>query len=141
MTSGTVAGYPMTGIKAVLLDGSYHEVDSSELAFKIAASLALQDGARKAKPVLLEPVMDVEVILPEEYLGDVMNDLRSRRSEIQAMGARSDGSVISARVPLAEMFGYATRLRNLSQGRGIYTMQFADYEPVPDRELERMRLK
>jgi len=132
MTSGVVAGYPVTGILARLVDGSYHEVDSSDLAFKIAGSIAFQEGCRKAKPVLLEPIMDVEVVLPEEYLGDVMNDLRVRRATIKGINSRPDGQVLSAFVPLAEMFGYATRLRSLSQGRAIYTMQFAEYAPVPE---------
>jgi elongation factor G len=132
MTSGVVAGYPVTGILARLVDGSYHEVDSSDLAFKIAGSMAFQEGCRKAKPVLLEPMMDVEVVLPEEYLGDVMNDLRVRRATIKGINSRPDGQVLTAFVPLAEMFGYATRLRSLSQGRAIYTMQFAEYSPVPE---------
>jgi elongation factor G len=140
MTSGVIAGYPMTGIKATLLDGSFHEVDSSDLSFRVAGSLALKDGARKAQPVLLEPHMDVEIVVPEEYQGGITNDLQSRRCEIQGVDRRDDGQILHARVPLAEMFGYATRLRNLTQGRGIYTMQFADYEPVPKKELERMRL-
>jgi elongation factor G len=141
MSAGVIAGYPMTGIRAVLLDGTWDETESTDIAFKVAASLALQDGARKAGPVLLEPLMDVEVILPKENLGDVMNDLQSRRSEIKGIDTRADGQLISARVPLAEMFGYATRLRNLSQGRAIYTMQFADYVPVPDKLLVQMGLK
>ena len=138
MTSGVVAGYPVTGILARLVDGSYHEVDSSDLAFKIAGSMAFQEGCRKAKPVLLEPIMDVEVVLPEEYLGDVMNDLRLRRATIKGINSRPDGQVLSAFVPLAEMFGYATRLRSLSQGRAIYTMQFAEYAPVPESLAKKM---
>jgi elongation factor G len=138
MTSGVVAGYPVTGILARLVDGSYHEVDSSDLAFKIAGSMAFQEGCRKAKPVLLEPIMDVEVVLPEEYLGDVMNDLRIRRATIKGINSRPDGQVLSAFVPLVEMFGYATRLRSLSQGRAIYTMQFAEYAPVPESLAKKM---
>ena len=138
MTSGVVAGYPVTGILARLVDGSYHEVDSSDLAFKIAGSMAFQEGCRKAKPVLLEPIMDVEVVLPEEYLGDVMNDLRILRATIKGINSRPDGQVLSAFVPLAEMFGYATRLRSLSQGRAIYTMQFAEYAPVPESLAKKM---
>ena len=138
MTSGVVAGYPVTGILARLIDGSYHEVDSSDLAFKIAGSMAFQEGCRKAKPVLLEPIMDVEVVLPEEYLGDVMNDLRIRRATIKGINSRPDGQVLSAFVPLVEMFGYATRLRSLSQGRAIYTMQFAEYAPVPESLAKKM---
>jgi elongation factor G len=138
MTSGVVAGYPVTGILARLIDGSYHEVDSSDLAFKIAGSMAFQEGCRKAKPVLLEPMMDVEVVLPEEYLGDVMNDLRIRRATIKGINSRPDGQVLSAFVPLVEMFGYATRLRSLSQGRAIYSMQFAEYAPVPESLAKKM---
>jgi elongation factor G len=138
MTNGVLAGYPMTGILARLIDGSYHDVDSSDIAFKIAGSMAFQEGARKAKPVLLEPIMDVEVVLPNEYLGDVMNDIRSRRANIKGINSRPDGQVLSARVPLAEMFGYATRLRSLSQGRAIYTMQFADYSPAPESITKKM---
>jgi len=138
MTSGVVAGYPVTGILARLVDGSYHEVDSSDLAFKIAGSIAFREGCRKAKPVLLEPIMDVEVVLPEEYLGDVMNDLRMRRATIKGINSRPDGQVLSAFVPLAEMFGYATGLRSLSQGRAIYTMQFAEYAPVPESLAKKM---
>jgi elongation factor G len=138
MTSGVVAGYPVTGILARLIDGSYHEVDSSDLAFKIAGSMAFQEGCRKAKPVLLEPIMDVEVVLPEEYLGDVMNDLRIRRATIKGINSRPDGQVLSAFVPLVEMFGYATRLRSLSQGRAIYTMQFTEYAPVPESLAKKM---
>jgi elongation factor G len=138
MTSGVIAGYPTIRVLARLIDGSYHEVDSSDIAFKVAASMAFQEGARKAKPVILEPVMDVEVVLPEEYLGDVMNDLRSRRATIKGINSRPDGQVLSALVPLAEMFGYATRLRSLSQGRSIYTMEFADYSPVPEAISKKM---
>ncbi len=141
MSSGVIAGYPMTGIRATLVGGSWHEADSTEIAFKIAAATALQDGARKAGPVLLEPLMEVEVVMPREYLGDVMNDIQSRRSLIKGIDSRSDGQIVHAQVPLAEMFGYATRLRSLTQGRAIYTMHFADYVPVPDKVLERMKLK
>lgn len=139
MNSGVLAGYPMTGIKAILIDGSYHDTDSTDIAFKIAGSIALQNGARKAEPILLEPMMGVEVVLPSEYLGDVMNDMQMRRSEIRGIDSRSDGQVIRAFVPLAEMFGYATRLRNLSQGRGIYTMEFAEYAPAPREVVDKMR--
>ncbi|MCK4856402.1 MAG: elongation factor G [candidate division Zixibacteria bacterium] len=141
MTSGVIAGYPMTGIKATLLDGSFHSVDSSDIAFRVAGSLALRNGARKAAPVLLEPVMDVEVILPEGYVGVVINDLQTRRALIRGTSSRADGSVISAQAPLAEMFGYATRLRNITQGRATYTMEFADYVTVPDKILEKMKLR
>ncbi|MBN2226448.1 MAG: elongation factor G [candidate division Zixibacteria bacterium] len=131
MTSGVIAGYPMTGIKAILLDGSSHEVDASELAFEVAASRALQDGARKAKPIILEPVMDVEIICPEDYMGSVVGDMNLRRGKILGMVPRNKVQVIKATVPLGEMFGYATALRNLTQGRGAYTMQFAKYAPLP----------
>ena len=138
MSSGIVAGYPVVGILARLVDGSYHEVDSSDIAFKIAGSMAFQEACRKAKPVLLEPIMEVEVVLPNEYLGDVMGDLQSRRASIKGINSRPDGQVLNAAVPLAEMFGYATRLRSLSQGRAIYTMQFASYSPVPESIIKKL---
>ncbi|MFZ2493011.1 MAG: elongation factor G [Thermoanaerobaculia bacterium] len=131
MERGIVAGYPMTGVKAVLYDGSYHEVDSSEMAFKIAGSMAFQEGAKKAHPILLEPIMDVEVVTPEDYAGDVMGDLSRRRGKIQQMDERGGAKVIRAHVPLSEMFGYATQVRSMSQGRASYTMQFSAYEPAP----------
>jgi elongation factor G len=136
--AGVIAGFPVTDVHIRLYDGSFHEVDSSEIAFKIAASRAFRDGMTNAKPVLLEPVMDVEVVLPEEYLGDVMNDLRVRRATIKGINSRPDGQVLSAFVPLVEMFGYATRLRSLSQGRAIYSMQFAEYAPVPEVLAKKM---
>ncbi len=131
MRNGIVAGYPVVDIKAKLYDGSYHDVDSDELSFKVAGSIAFKEGARKAKPVLLEPIMAVEVVTPEEYLGDVMGDLNSRRGKIEGFSARKDAQVIKALVPLSEMFGYATILRSMTQGRAIYTMQFEHYEAVP----------
>jgi len=131
MQNGIVAGYPVLGIRIQLVDGSYHEVDSSEMAFKIAGSMAFQDGAKRAKPILLEPVMDVEVVVPAEYMGEVIGDLNSRRGKIGGMFQRADAHVVAASVPLSEMFGYATRLRSLTQGRAVYSMQFARYEPVP----------
>lgn len=131
MDTGVVAGYPMVDVKAVLYDGSYHEVDSSEMAFKIAGSMAFKEAARKAKPVLLEPIMSVEAVTPEEYMGDVMGDLNSRRGKIQSMEKRGNAQVIRAEVPLSEMFGYATALRSKTQGRATYTMQFSHYEDVP----------
>jgi elongation factor G len=131
MRNGVIAGFPMVDIKAKIFDGSYHEVDSDEISFKVAGSLAFKEGAKKAKPVLLEPIMDVEVVTPEEYLGDVMGDLNSRRGKIEGFSARKDAQVIKAHVPLAEMFGYATTLRSMTQGRAIYTMQFAYYHEVP----------
>ena len=131
MTSGVLAGYPVVGIRVRLIDGSYHEVDSSEVAFKIAGSMAFKEAARKASPVLLEPIMDVEVVVPQEYMGDVMADLSSRRGKVGGMYQRSDAQVIAARVPLSKMFGYATDLRSLTQGRAVYTMQFSRYEELP----------
>jgi elongation factor G len=131
MDSGVLAGYPVVDVKAVLYDGSYHEVDSSEMAFKIAGSMAFKEAAKRAKPVILEPIMSVEVVTPEEYMGDVMGDLNSRRGKIQSMEKRGNAQVIRAEVPLAEMFGYATDLRSKTQGRATYTMQFSHYEDVP----------
>ncbi len=131
MEKGILAGYPMTGIKVTLYDGSYHDVDSSEMAFKIAGSMAFQEAARKAGPILKEPIMDVEAVTPEEYAGDVMGDLSRRRGKIQQMDERGGAKVIRAHVPLSEMFGYSTQLRSMSQGRASYTMQFSSYEPAP----------
>jgi elongation factor G len=136
MERGIVAGYPMTGIRAILYDGSYHEVDSSEMAFKIAGSMAYQEGAKKAGPILKEPIMDVEVVTPEDYAGDVMGDLSRRRGKIQQMDERAGAKVIRAHVPLSEMFGYATQVRSMSQGRASYTMQFLAYEPAPKNVAE-----
>ena len=131
MTTGVLAGYPMDDVKIELYDGSYHDVDSSEMAFKIAGSMAFKDAARKAHPVLLEPVMRVEVVVPEEYMGDVIGNLNGRRGHIQSMEMRGGSQVINARVPLAEMFGYATDIRSRTQGRGSYSMHFDRYEPAP----------
>lgn len=128
---GVLAGYPVVDVRATLYDGSYHEVDSSEMAFKIAGSMAFKEAAKKARPVLLEPIMSVEVVTPEEYMGDVMGDLNSRRGRIQSMEKRGNSQVIRAEVPLSEMFGYATDLRSKTQGRATYTMQFSRYEEVP----------
>lgn len=141
MRNGVVAGFPVVDIKAKLYDGSYHDVDSDEISFKVAGSIAFKEGAKKAKPILLEPVMDVEVVTPEEYLGDVMGDLNSRRGKIEGFSARKDAQVIKARVPLAEMFGYATILRSMTQGRAIYTMQFALYQEVPKSIVEEIAEK
>lgn len=133
LESGTLAGYPIVDIKATLYDGSFHEVDSSEMAFKIAGSMALKEGMQKGRPILLEPIMAVEVVTPEEYTGDVIGNLSSRRGMIDGMEMRSEGlQSIKARVPLAEMFGYATRLRSMTQGRGTFTMEFEHYAPVND---------
>jgi elongation factor G len=131
MEKGILAGYPMTGIRVTLYDGSYHDVDSSEMAFKIAGSMAFQEAAKKAGPILKEPIMDVEAVTPEEYAGDVMGDLSRRRGKIQHMDERGGAKVIRAHVPLSEMFGYSTQLRSMSQGRASYTMQFSSYEPAP----------
>lgn len=131
MTSGVVAGYPVIDCKVILFDGSYHDVDSSEMAFKIAGSMAFKNAMQKADPVLLEPIMKVEVVVPEEYMGDVMGDINSRRGRIEGMEPRNGAQVIRAFVPLSEMFGYATTLRSRTQGRGTYIMQFASYEEAP----------
>jgi len=131
MNNGVLGGYPMSGIHCELLDGSYHEVDSSEMAFRVAASSAFNDLAKKANPVLLEPIMDVEVVVPEAYMGAVMGDLNSRRGKINGMVPRNDVTVVSVTVPLSEMFGYANTLRNISQGRAVFSMQFSRYMPVP----------
>ena len=136
MASGVMAGYPMVDVRITLVDGSYHEVDSSEMAFKIAGSMAMKEAARKARPLLLEPVFDVEVVTPEEYMGDVIGDLSSRRGRIEAMDQRGNDRIVSAQVPLAEMFGYATELRSRTQGRATYTMQFSSYQEVPKNIAE-----
>ena len=131
METGPLAGFPLSGVEVELYDGSFHEVDSSEIAFKIAGSMAFQDAAKKARPALLEPVMAVEVVTPEEYMGEIIGDLTARRGRVQHMEPRGSVQVINARVPLSEMFGYATDVRSLSQGRASYTMQFAAYEQAP----------
>ena len=136
MERGVIAGYPVVDVKVTLFDGSYHEVDSSEMAFKIAASQAFQEGAKKCNPILLEPIMKVEVTTPEEYMGDVIGDLNSRRAKIQGMDVRGNVRVIRAEVPLATMFGYSTDLRSITQGRGTFTMQFSHYEPLPQNVAE-----
>ena len=130
MDSGVVGGYPVVDVKVTLIDGSYHDVDSSEIAFKIAGTLALNAALKRASPVMLEPVMDVEVVTPQEYMGDLIGDLSARRGKVGGMTDRGDAQVIGASVPLGEMFGYATRLRSLSQGRAVYTMQFSHYDEV-----------
>ena len=135
MDKGVLAGYPLTDIKVTLFDGSYHEVDSSEIAFKIAGSAALQDAAKKADLVLLEPIMKLQVIVPEEFMGDVIGDINSKRGRIEDIEERGEGEmrikVINGYVPLASMFGYATSLRSMTQGRGTFTMEFHHYEEVP----------
>jgi len=131
MQNGVLGGYPVIDVKVALVDGSYHEVDSSDMAFKIAGSIAFKEGMKKANPVLLEPIMKVEVVVPEEYMGDIIGDINARRGRVEGMEARAGAQVIRAFVPLAEMFGYATDLRSKTQGRGTYTMQFHHYEEVP----------
>jgi elongation factor G len=136
LEGGVLAGYPMSDLKAILYDGSYHDVDSSEMAFKIAGSMAIKEAARRAKPVLLEPIMAVEVVVPEEYMGDVIGDLNSRRGRIEGMELRGTTQIIKSMVPLSEMFGYATELRSRTQGRGSFTMHFGKYEEVPSALAE-----
>ncbi len=139
--TGPLAGYPLNGVEVDLMEGTYHEVDSNEMAFKIAGSMAIQDAMKKAKPVILEPVMAVEVVTPEEYMGDIIGDLTSRRGRIQHMEGRGSAQVITAKVPLSEMFGYATDLRSRSQGRATYTMQFDSYEQAPKSVSEEVVAK
>ncbi len=134
--SGILAGYPVIDVKATLVDGSFHDVDSSEMAFKIAGSMAIKDGVMKASPVLLEPMMKVEVEVPEDFLGDVMGDLNSRRGQIEGMGSEQGIAKVTAKVPLAEMFGYATDIRSKTQGRGIFSMEFSNYDEVPRNVAE-----
>jgi elongation factor G len=141
MQTGVLAGYPMVDIKVRLTDGSYHEVDSSEMAFKIAGSIGFKEAVRRGKPILLEPVMDVEVVTPEEYMGAIVGDLNSRRGRIVSMEARGSSQVIRANVPLGQMFGYATEMRSMTQGRATYTMQFARYEEVPPAIAEEIVAK
>jgi elongation factor G len=141
MENGVLAGYPVVDVKVALYDGSFHDVDSSEMAFKIAGSMAFKEGARKAKAVLLEPIMKVEVITPEEYMGDVVGDLNRRRGMIQGMDEGHSGKVVSVEVPLSEMFGYATDVRSLSQGRATYTMEFLKYAEAPSHIVEALMKK
>ena len=136
LDNGVLAGYPVVDVKVTLFDGSYHDVDSSEIAFKIAGSMAFKQAARKASPVLLEPIMSVEVVVPEDFMGDVIGDLSSRRGKVLGMDTRPAAQAIDARVPLAQMFGYATDVRSMTQGRATYTMQFSHYEPVPSAVAE-----
>ena len=141
MRGGVLAGYPVVDLQVTVLDGSHHEVDSSEMAFKIAGSMAFKEACHKAKPRLLEPVMDVEVVVPEVYMGDIIGDLSSRRGRIGGMFSRGDARVIASSVPLAEMFGYATRMRSISQGRAVYSMQFSRYETLPQSVAEEIVAK
>jgi elongation factor G len=141
LEGGVIAGYPVVDVKVTIFDGSYHDVDSNEMAFKIAGSMAFKDGVRKAKPVLLEPIMKVEVVTPEDYSGDVIGDLNRRRGQIQGMEDSVSGKVVTAEVPLAEMFGYATSVRSMSQGRATFTMEFAKYMEVPNNVAEAVMKK
>ena len=141
MGAGPLAGFPMLGVKATLIDGAYHDVDSSVLAFEIAARAAFREGAQKAGAQLLEPIMKVEVVTPEDYVGDVIGDLNSRRGQISGTEARGIATVVNANVPLANMFGYVNNLRSMSQGRAQYTMQFDHYEPVPTAVAQEIQKK
>lgn len=141
MQYGVLAGYPLVGIKAALLDGAYHDVDSSEMAFKIAGSMALKEAVRKADPVILEPMMAVEVRTPEEYMGDVIGDINARRGHIQAMEDISGAKVVKGLVPLSEMFGYVGDLRSKTQGRANYSMEFDSYAEVPKSVAEEIIAK
>ena len=136
--SGILAGFPVLGLRADIYDGSSHEVDSSEMAFHIAGSMAFKEAMKKAAPVLLEPIMKVEVTMPEEYMGDVIGDINSRRGRIEGMDDLGGGKIVRAFVPLAEMFGYSTDLRSKTQGRGNYSMFFEKYEPVPKNVQEKV---
>jgi elongation factor G len=136
LENGVMAGYPVVDVRVELVDGSSHDVDSSEMAFKIAGSMAFKEAAKRAKPVILEPVMDVEVVTPSAYMGDVIGDLNSRRGKVGGMVQRGEAQVIGASVPLAEMFGYSTNLRSMSQGRAAYSMQFSHYARVPRSKAE-----
>jgi len=136
LEGGVLAGYPMVDVRIILTFGSYHDVDSSEMAFKIAGSMAVKKAAKLAKPALLEPIMAVEVVTPEDYMGDVIGDLNSRRGQVEGMEQRGTSHVVNARVPLAEMFGYVGDLRSRTQGRAMYTMQFDSYAQVPESVAE-----
>jgi elongation factor G len=141
LQSGVLAGYPVVDVKITLYDGSYHEVDSNEMAFKIAGSMGFKAGCEKANPVLLEPIMAVEVVVPEDYMGDVIGNLNSRRGRIENMEDRAGVKVVTAKVPLAEMFAYSTSLRGMTQGRGNYTMQFSHYDEAPRNVAEEIIAK
>jgi elongation factor G len=136
LETGVLAGYPVVDVKVTILDGSYHDVDSSEMAFKIAGSMAFKEGCAKARPVLLEPMMKVEVVTPDLFMGDVNGDLSRRRGVLQGMDGSAAGKIIRAEVPLAEMFGYATTLRSMTQGRATYSMEFSRYAVVPPKVAE-----
>jgi elongation factor G len=138
LESGVLAGYPIVDVRVTLVDGRYHDTDSSEIAFKVAGSLAFRDAARRARPVLLEPIFAVEVVTPEEFLGDVIGDLSRRRGRVEGQERRGNAIAVAARVPLSEMFGYATDVRSMTQGRATYTMQFEAYEEVPPNIAEKI---
>jgi elongation factor G len=138
LENGVKAGYPMVDMRVTLVDGKYHDVDSSEIAFKVAGSIAFKEAAKRAKPVLLEPIFAVEVVTPEDFLGHVIGDLSSRRGRIEGQERRGNALAVTARVPLSEMFGYATDLRSNTQGRATYTMQFDTYEEVPTSLAEKI---
>ena len=141
LENGVIAGYPMVDVKAELVYGSYHDVDSSEMAFKIAGSMAIKEAVKKAHPVILEPIMKVEVVSPADYMGDVLGDLSARRGKIGGMNQRGEAQVIDSQVPLSEMFGYSTRLRSMTQGRAVYSMEFSHYEEVPKSKAEEIMSK
>jgi len=141
LENGVLAGYPMVDVRVELVYGSYHDVDSSEMAFKIAGSMAFKEAARQAHPALLEPMMNVEVVVPEAYMGDVLGDLSSRRGKIGGMTQRGEAQVIASSVPLSEMFGYSTKLRSMTQGRAVYSMEFSHYEEVPKSKADEIVAK
>ncbi|MHB1327829.1 MAG: elongation factor G, partial [Gemmatimonadales bacterium] len=141
LESGVLAGYPVVDVKVALVFGSYHDVDSSEMAFKIAGSMAFKEACRQAGPIILEPIMEVEVVTPGDYLGDVIGDLSSRRGKVGGMTQRGENQVVASEVPLSEMFGYSTNLRSMSQGRAVYSMQFDHYEQVPKAVEEQIVAK
>jgi elongation factor G len=141
LENGVIAGYPMVDVKAELIYGSYHDVDSSEMAFKIAGSMAIKEAVKRANPVILEPIMNVEVVCPNDYMGDILGDLSARRGKIGGMTQRGEAQVIAASVPLSEMFGYSTKLRSQSQGRAVYSMEFSHYEEVPKSKAEEIMAK
>jgi len=141
LQSGGHSGFPLVDLRATLYDGSFHEVDSSEMAFQIAGSMALKAGVEKASPVLLEPIMSVEAVVPEQFMGDVIGDLNARRGRIEGIDTRANAQVIKAMVPLAEMFGYVGQLRSMTSGRGAYSMEFAQYEPVSASVAEEVLAK
>jgi elongation factor G len=136
MKNGVLAGFPVVDVKVRAVDGSYHDVDSNEMAFKIAGSMAFKEAAKRAHPIILEPMMNVEVVVPDAYMGDILGDLSSRRGKIGGMTQRGEAQVVDASVPLSEMFGYSTKLRSQSQGRAVYSMEFSHYEEVPKSKAD-----